>query len=294
VARRTLRQLLAVGLLGSLIGASLGARAAAPVWVIKGPHTTIYLAGSVHLLPAQNSTLPAAFDRAYADSGKLVMELDLGKLDPMAVAGWMHDHGTLPEGTTLRSLTGEARYARISAAAGELGAPLDLLNGQAPWVVAIELADMEYMHEGFDPGQGVEEQLVRRAQGDGKSTDGLESIDEELGGLESLGSEDQLRLLDQTLDDLKDPQDEMQEILSAWRAGNAAQLAKLLSREYQSFPALYRPLVTARNRQWLPKIEHLVNGHDNCLVVVGSLHLVGDGGLLELLRRDGFTATQLN
>jgi uncharacterized protein YbaP (TraB family) len=160
--------------------------------------------------------------------------------------------------------------------------------------VALELADLEYMHEGFDPQQGVEEQLVRRAHDDGKQTDGLETIDEELGGLESLGHEDQLRLLDQTLEDLKDPQQEMQEILSAWRAGNAAQLAKLLSREYQAFPALYRPLVTARNQHWVPRIEQLINGHDNCMVVVGALHLVGAGGLLELLRKDGFTARQLN
>ena len=30
------------------------------------------------------------------------------------------------------------------------------------------------------------------------------------------------------------------------------------------------------------------------MVVVGALHLVGKGGLLELLRRDGYTATQLD
>jgi uncharacterized protein YbaP (TraB family) len=37
-----------------------------------------------------------------------------------------------------------------------------------------------------------------------------------------------------------------------------------------------------------------VKGDQNCLIVVGALHLVGDGGLLELLRKDGFTPTQLN
>jgi uncharacterized protein len=294
VARTKLRRLLALGLLGSLSIGALPAQSAAPVWVIRGAHCTIYLAGSVHLLPAQNSTLPAAFDRAYGDSTRLVMELDMAKVDPVAVAGWMSDHGTLPEGTTLRSLAGDARYERVSAAASELGAPLELLNGQAPWVVGLELADLEYVHEGFDPQQGVEEQLVRRAQGDGKQTAGLETIDEELGGLEALGRDDQLRLLDQTLDDLKEPQQELQEILSAWRHGDAAQMAALLSREYRAFPALYRPLVSARNQRWVPKIEQLLNGRENCMVVVGALHLVGDGGLLELLRRDGFTATQLN
>jgi uncharacterized protein len=294
VGRTALRCCLALSLLGSLNAPALTAQAASPVWAIRGAHSTVYLAGSVHLLPAQDATLPAAFDRAYADSAKLVMELDLGKLDPLAAAGWMLEHGALPAGTTLRAVIGEERYLRVSAAAGDLGLPAQVLDTQAPWVVGIELADLEYLHLGFDPQQGVEQQLVRRAQADGKPTAGLETIDEELGGLERLPQQDQLRLLDQTLSDLKESPAELQEILSAWRRGDAGKLAALLSREYRTFPALYRPLVTVRNERWLPQIEQLLRGPDNCLVIVGSLHLVGEGGLLELLRRDGFAPTQLN
>jgi len=146
----------------------------------------------------------------------------------------------------------------------------------------------------MDPQQGVEEQLVHRAQADGKPTAGLETLDEELGGLEALSREDQLRLLDQTLSELQEGPEQLHQVLAAWRHGNAARLAALLAREYRSFPALYRPLVTARNQRWLAQIEQLATGQENCLVVVGALHLVGDGGLLELLRKDGFTPVQLN
>jgi uncharacterized protein YbaP (TraB family) len=52
--------------------------------------------------------------------------------------------------------------------------------------------------------------------------------------------------------------------------------------------------VTDRNQRWLPQIEQLLHGEGNCLVIVGALHLVGEGGLLELLRKDGFTPVQLN
>ncbi len=288
MGRTALWWFLALGLLGSL-----SAHAAGPVWAVRGAHNTVYLAGSVHLLPAQDAALPPAFDHAYADSGKLVMELDLGQLDPLQVAGWMSEHGALPAGTTLRGVLGESRYTRVSAAAADLGLSMQVLDGQSPWIVGIELADLQYLHLGFDPQQGVEEQLVQRAQSDGKPTAGLETLDQELGGLEALPRQEQLRLLDQTLDDLKEPQQQMQEILSAWRHGDAAQLAALLGREYRAFPALYRPLVTARNQRWLPQIEQLLHGEGNCLVIVGALHLVGDGGLLELLRKDGVAAVQL-
>jgi uncharacterized protein YbaP (TraB family) len=294
VGRTTVRWLLALCLLGSLSAYFLTAGAASPVWAIRGPHSTLYLAGSVHLLPANDSTLPPGFAHAYADSKRLVMEMDLGKIDPLAVASWMMEHGALPRGTSLRSILGEQRYTRVSSVAADLGVSTEILDTQAPWVVGLELTDLEYLHQGFDPQQGVEEQLVRRAENDGKPTAGLETLSEELGGLEALSREDQVRMLDQTMDELKDSQEEMREILAAWRSGNAAKLATLLSSEYSSFPALYRPLVTERNQRWLPQIEQLLKGDDNCMVIVGSLHLVGDGGLLDLLRKDGFAPTQLN
>ena len=289
MGRTARRWFLALGLLGCLT-----AHAASPVWAIRGAHNTVYLAGSVHLLPAQDAALPPAFDRAYADSDKLVMELDLGQLDPLQAAGWMMEHGALPAGSTLRGVLGEPLYTRVSAAAADLGLSMEILDGQSPWVVGIELADLEYLHLGFDPQQGVEEQFVHRAQSDGKPTAGLETLSEELASLEALSREDQLRLLDQTLSELKEAPGEMQEVLGAWRRGDAARLASLLAREYRAFPALYRPLVTARNQRWLPQIEQLLHGERNCLVVVGALHLVGEGGLLELLRRDGFAPVQLN
>ena len=293
MGRTAQRWFLALGLLGGLSVHFADARAAAPVWAIRGAHNTVFLAGSVHLLPAQDAQLPPAFERAYAQSAKLVMELDLGKLDPLEAAGWMVEHGALPPGTTLRAVLGAPRYARVSAAAAELGLAAEVLDHQAPWVVGVELADLEYLHLGFDPQQGVEEQLLRRAQADAKPTAGLETLSEELGGLEALPREDQLRLLDQTLSELQEPAEEMRAVLAAWRSGDAAKLAALLAREYRSFPALYRPLVSTRNQRWLPQIEELLRGDDNCLVVVGALHLVGSGGLLELLRKDGFAAVQL-
>jgi len=282
VGRTTLRWLLALSLLGGL-----SAHAASPVWAVRGAHNTVYLAGSIHMLPADDAALPPGFARSYADSARLVMEMDLGKFDPMEAMSWMMDHGTLPAGTNLRGVLGEQRYGRVSAAATGLGLPMSALDSLAPWVVGIEITDLAYE-------QGVEEQLVRRAEKDGKPTAGLETLPEELSSLTELSSADQIRMLDQTVDDLKDLKSEMRDVTSAWRRGDTARLAALLSSEYNSFPSLYKPLVTDRNRRWLPQVEELLRSNDNSLVVVGALHLVGTDGLLELLRGKGYTITQLN
>ena len=289
MGRTALRWFLALGLLGSL-----SAHAASPVWAVHGARNTLYLAGSIHMLPAGDAALPPGFAHAYADSARLVREMDLAKFDPMEAMSWMMDHGTLPAGTSLRGVLGEQRYGRVSAAAAGLGLPMSGLDTLAPWVVGIEITDLAYEHAGFDPEQGVEEQLVRRAAKDGKPTAGLETLPEELGSLTGLSSADQIRMLDQTVDDLKDLRSEMREVTGAWRHGDAARLARLLSSEYDAFPSLYKPLVSDRNRRWLPQLQELLKRSDNSLVVVGALHLVGDGGLLELLHQQGYTITQLD
>ena len=288
MGRTTLRWLLALCLLSSL-----SAHAASPVWAVRGAHNTVYLAGSIHMLPPDDAALPPGFERAYTDSVRLVMELDLGKFDPVEAMTWMMDHGTLPAGTNLRGVLGEQRYGRVSAAAIGLGLPMAALDSLAPWVVGIEISDLAYEHEGYDPEQGVEEQLVRRAEKDGKPTAGLETMPEELSSLTGLSSADQIRMLDQTVDELKDIKSEMREVTGAWRHGDAARLTSLLSTEYNAFPSLYKPLVSDRNRRWLPQVEEMLTEKSNVLVVVGALHLVGKEGLLELLRSRGYTITQL-
>jgi uncharacterized protein YbaP (TraB family) len=287
-----LRRLLALGLLGGL-SAALSAQAASPVWAVRGAHNTVYLAGSLHMLPANDATLPAAFDHAYSDSAKLVMEIDLGKLDALEAMTWMMDHSALPPGSTLRNVLGQQRYDHLSSTAASLGLSMSSFEGQAPWVVGIEITELAYTREGFDPDQGVEEQLVRRAQADGKPTAGLETLPEQLGGLIALSREDQVRMLDETVDELKDLKSETREVMDAWRHGDAAHLSTLLSTEYNSLPSLYKPLVTDRNLRWMPQVEQLLRSNDNALVVVGALHLVGPGGLLEMLRRKGYRVTQL-
>ena len=293
MGRKIRRWLLAaLGLLGGLT--ALNAHGASPVWAIHGPHNTVYLAGSVHMLKAGESALPIAFDRAYAGSRGLVMELDLGNVNPLEAAGWMIEHGALPEGTTLHQRLGDNRYQKVSTEAERLGVPAELLLQQQPWVVGMELLELKYQQLGFEAEAGVEQQLQQRAEADHKPVSGLETVAEQLGVLGGMSDEDQVRFLDMVIAEMGDVGSDTQQVITAWRSGDAARLAALLSEEYQTFPALYRMLVSERNRHWLPQIEKLLQEDQDYFVIVGALHLVGEGGLLDLVRRDGYRPEQLN
>jgi len=276
------RWLLIVGLLGCL-----DAQAQSPVWALKGAHNTVYLAGSVHLLKKDDASLPPAFERAYAAAKTLVMEVDIDELDSPAAQALVLQKGMFADGSTLRDSIGEARYGRVAAEATRLGLPLESLQQFEPWAVALTLTQLEYVQLGFDPDEGVEKQLGRRAHADGKHIQGLETLEQQINVLASLSKDDQAAFLEQTVTEMQDADRDTQDILAAWRSGNAAKLAALMSEEFRSFPGLYRALITDRNRRWLPQIERLLKADQNYLVVVGALHLVGDGGLLQLARTEG-------
>ena len=210
MGRKTCRGLIALGLLGCLT-----AHAASPVWAIHGDHNTVYLAGSVHLLKANDSALPTAFERAYTGSHTLIMEIDLGKVDPMAAATWMAGHGMLPDGTDLKTALGAARYQRVSTEATRLGMPMEMVGQFAPWVLGLQLMDMQYAKDGFDSESGVEQQLEHRAQTDGKATVGLETLEEQLGFFEALTPDQQAKFLDLVLNDLHTVDTDTQEVVAA-------------------------------------------------------------------------------
>jgi uncharacterized protein YbaP (TraB family) len=276
------RWLLIFGLLGCL-----DAQAQSPVWAIKGAHNTVYLAGSVHLLKKDDMSLPPAFERAYAAAKTLVMEVDIDEMDSPAAQELILQKGMFADGTTLRDSIGQASYDRVAAEAARLGLPIEGLQQFEPWAVALTLTQLEYAALGFDPDEGVERQLGRRAHADGKHIQGLETLEQQIGILASLSKDDQAAFLEQTVTEMHDADRETQEIVAAWRSGNAAKLAALMSEDFKNLPSLYYSLVTARNRRWIPQIEHLLKADQNYFVIVGALHLVGDGGLLQLARADG-------
>ncbi len=281
--------IVAIGLLSSF-----AVHAGSPVWAIRGQHNTVYIAGSVHLLKAESAQLPAAFDRAYAASKIMVMELDLDSLDPMEAGGWVLEHGMLPEGTTLSDVIGADRYDRVEAEAARLGVPIELLGQMKPWALGVQLLELQYAQLGFDPSQGVELQLMQRARKDGKDVEGLETLPEQLGALDNLSKEDQVKFLDLIVNEMHEVESETHRIVAAWRNGDTAKLAAELTDEYRRFPTLYHSLVTERNKRWLPKIRALLDDPHDYFVVVGALHLVGEDGLLEMMRREGRAPSPLN
>ncbi len=249
------------------------------------------LLGSIHALPAEAYPLAAAIEEAYERSAVVAFETDL---DGLAEAGErLLEAGTLPEGESLTGLIGPELGRRLSAVLAGSGLPAGALERHRPWFAALTLTQLELMRVGFAAEHGVDLHFWRRAAADGKRRIALETVEHQVEALTSLEGEDGVALLASTLDELREVETLLGRVAAAWQAGRVEEVGELLGEGMAEHPGLMRRLVDDRNLAWLPAVTALASGDEPALVVVGALHLVGDNGLVELLRGAGFTATQL-
>jgi len=222
------------------------------------------------------------------------MEIDMddpAMADPAAMASQMQRSALLPAGQSLRSVLGDD-YAAIAERTRREGLDLALLDPFAPWFVATMLLQLEIAQRGFDAAHGIEQQLAERAIADRKPILGLETPEQQFAVLAGLPLAEQKRFLLLALEETEEGDAELEELLAAWRTGDTAALARILSEAFAEFPELYRPLTEDRNRAWIDELESLLDDRDDYLVVVGALHLVGRNSVLDLLQRRGHTLTR--
>jgi hypothetical protein len=257
------------------------------VWQLQGPRGSVFIAGSMHLLRRERPALPAAIVKAYEESESLVMEIDADDIDDQYTAQLMLRLATFADARSLPMITGEARWQKLQTLLARVQVPESFAATLEPWGVAILLTSLEYARLGFDPEIGVEKQLQDLAARDRKPIAGLETPEFQIGLFDALPMDEQLQLLDMTLEDIGEMPDTVDELYAAWRAGDLRALDALLLEGYREMPRLYADLVERRNRNWIAPIKALLEQDGDTLVVVGALHLVGEQGVVAMLEREG-------
>ena len=113
----------------------------------------------------------------------------------------------------------------------------------------------------------------------------------QLGLFDNLSGQMQEFFLLQSLEDLKDIEVRIKEMVDAWTQGNVKDLEGILEgmREY---PELFQALVVSRNQKWIPHIEQALQQPEPAFIVVGALHLLGKEGLVAALQDKGYSVEQ--
>jgi uncharacterized protein YbaP (TraB family) len=262
------------------------------LWELHGKHNTVYLLGSIHVLRLSDYPLAPVMLEAYSNAKSVIMEVNLEEISSAEVQSEMLTSAVLPEGTTLPDVLGQQRYGRAGALAHEVGIELSTFDQFAPWFAAEAISQLQLTQLGFQPEAGVEMYFMERARNDGKSVAGLETVHDQISLFQNMPLDTQAEYLVSSLEQAHDLPKEVDSMVQAWQRGDTHWFANQLQSELGRDPRLYESVLAARNRKWIPKIEALLNDDKNYLVIVGTGHLVGQGSVIELLKKDGIGATQ--
>lgn len=263
-------------------------------WESKTPGATVYLLGSMHLATPDLYPLRGTIMQAFEASDKLVVELDIGGGKQMAITQRMLERGAYPPGKTLRDDLTPSTYDALSRRLQANGMPAELMLGMKPGLVITTLSTIEMMKLGLNPEQGVDRFFLERARGS-KPIVELETVDRQLDVL--LDTTQPELLVKQTLGQLEELERLLAEMITSWKRGDAAALQKLVIddelRAHPEFRDLHRRMFDDRNREMADKILAMQERGGVYFVVVGAGHLLGDQGIVELLKDRGQAPRQL-
>ncbi|HEX8413699.1 MAG TPA: TraB/GumN family protein [Sphingomicrobium sp.] len=243
-----------------------GPAAARPaLWVVRDADTTIWLFGTIHLLPPRVDWQGAPVGDAIAQADTLVTEIADG--DPQSQAA-----------TFLRLGRGQT---------SEPGVPAKYV-ALKPWAAALAISADAARNVGATREDGVE--AVLTAAFAARQRQALESFEGQLRMFDGLPPGAQHRLLQQSVVEARDPQAAYARTFDAWRRGDE----KSIAASFDTLPGDLRDaLIINRNRRWAAWIEERLARRGKILVAVGAGHLVGTFGVPALLRNKGFKVTRV-
>ncbi len=271
--------------------ASGGASAEPALWSISGRENTVYIYGSVHVLPQGGFAIDGKLAEAWKDAEKVCMEIDSGAVSEQEIQELTLARVMDPEGRDLFALLGPDLDRAKSAAAGA-GVPLEPLAQFEPWFAGMMLSIMALQQHGFDIEHGVEKIIETAAGTDRKPICAFETVDEQLALFDDMPIEQQRKFLIQSIEEVSEVKTDMDKLLVAWRAGDEAAMDQLMDEDFEGYPDLAERLIFGRNARWAEQVTEMLTGTDDVLIVVGTGHLVGDRGLPSLMRKRGFKVTR--
>jgi uncharacterized protein YbaP (TraB family) len=260
------------------------------LWVVKRADATIYLFGTVHLLPNDTTWHDPALDKALADSQTLYIELtDDDQANMMAL---VMRYG-MDMAHPLSTLLTPAEMLQLNNAAEKAGVPngTQMLGMMRPWLAALTLATAPLLKAGLDPEHGVDKQLKAQMSAAGKPVLGLETAEQQIRLLADMPQPMELAFLRSTLRDVDKGPDELTQLIDAWKNGDTDAIARLEDQDLrQTEPKLYQRLLVQRNQNWAAKIGDLLRHPGTTFIAVGAAHLAGPDSVQAQLHKLGIDA----
>ncbi len=264
----------------------------------NGLKSPSYIFGTHHLAPLSIIDSIPGCREALKNAGEIVGEIDM-TIDQMTLAMKMQPYMMAPQDSTLSKVIKPEDFARINEEfkkwAPMPGMELTMLEPMKPMVVTsmVAIQIVKDKLPGFNPTEQLDTYFQLQGKEAGKKIKGLESPEFQaqiLYAAEPISK--QAANLVEMLDNPQKNIENAEKLNKAYLNQDLESLFSTMVDDEDASPEYLDRIVNSRNANWLKSLPEILKGN-SCFIAVGALHLPGEKGIIEGLKKLGYTVTPI-
>ncbi|TDH28917.1 TraB/GumN family protein [Segetibacter sp. 3557_3] len=251
----------------------------------KGLQQPSYLFGTMHIMCKADLTVPDVVRQKVTAAKQVIMEIDLD--DP----GMMKDMmtGMLMKDSSLDQFMSAGTFDSVSTIFQKsAGLPLQMMKKVKP----ILLLPMIYPSIMQCQPEGWEKVFQELATEQNKEIKGLETILEQMKVIESIPHAEQVQMFTSSLFNLDSLKTELNKLIAVYKTKDINKVYELTTSS-KDFDMYESQMLTTRNIKWIPVMVKEATAMPT-FFAFGAAHMGGKTGVIELLRKQGFTVKPIN
>jgi len=254
------------------------------LWQISGNglQKPSYLFGTFHLMCKDDIQFSDQLKTALANAETMYLELDMD--DPaLMLSGMMLM--TMKGGKKLSDFYSKEEYKKIETFFKDsLSAPLSFLQTMKPFML---LALLYPKMMPCKTVSGIEEELMKLAKVQKKEIKGLETMELQAAVFDSIPYEEQAKELLKSIDSMELNKRNFDTMMRVYKGQRLSAIEALFSKNEFGMQDHEDILLNKRNVNWVEQLGVILK-KENVFIAVGAGHLVGENGLITLLRKKGY------
>ena len=263
------------------------------IWVAKDFDSTLYLFGTVHLLPDDLNWQKDDMRVAFKEAGTVFFEVDSGPDAQIQATVLATSLGMRKDGLRLSGSLDSYQLKLLDAAAHNGKLSLASLDSMKPWLASEFLTVAAANNAGLSPELSADEALKSRAKREQKNVIYLETVEDQIRVSADQPDFVQMALLTETLEGFNSLGDDLTSIVRAWAVGGTDYLTREMVMALKNkSPDFYNALLVDRNRKWSKTLTRWMEDSGTGFVAVGASHLLGEDSLIEMLRDQGYQVSR--
>lgn len=248
-----------------------------------------YVFGTIHLIPSEDYFVPDGMEEAILSSESVVFEIDIAELTDLESQLSIMMKAFMQDGTSLQDLLNEEDYVLVKEHFESMGIPFFLFDRLKPMFLSSFIAE-DLGPDALNSGEmkSYEMEIYAIAEENSLETAGLETVEFQLSIFDSIPYKDQANMLVESIRSIESGDSSYQELIEIYKQQDIEVLYRSIAAESPELGDYGNLLISDRNKHWISTMKEIMQSGP-AFFAVGAGHLGGKEGVIQLLRKEGYS-----